>query len=166
MKRLIALVLAAVALFAVAAQAQQPSTIDVLGDVVAQGKQYQSAAAIDTVHSGGTKPSTVAATKWRGPIPIYKVGKKLDPTEIEMYAVPNAWFMYARKPFTFKGMFPNGDSTGTYSTAVDTVIANTHNAYSLHTYPVFYLLKSPVKQLRFDPASSDTVYCVPYVVRN
>jgi hypothetical protein len=152
------------ALVAVPVFAQLPPNVDPLAGVVMEGKMFQTVAAIDTLHSTLTKAAGVAAVKWRGPIPIYKAKGSGDMVAGSL-SLPNAWYVYARKPFTFKGLLPNGDSTGVYSTAVDTMIVNIHNAYTLHTYPVWTIIKSPLRQLRLDPAASDTVYVRPLVLK-
>jgi hypothetical protein len=163
MKRSLALILLLVVL-ALPAVAQLPPNVDPLAGIATQGKVFQTAAGIDTLHSTLTKAAGVAATKWRGPIPVYKARNTGD-LVLSQYSLPNAWYVYARKPFAYKGLMINGDSTGVYSTAVDTMIANTHNAYSLHTYPVWAIIKAPLRQLRLDPAASDTVYVLPLVLK-
>ena len=151
--KLFALVLMLVALVALPALAQLPTATDPLAGVIVQGKIFQTVATIDTLHSTTTKASSVAATKWRGPLPTDN-GKKL----------PNAWYVYARKPFYFKGIFPSGDSTGVYSTNIDTTTINP-KYLAQAVYPVWTVIKSPLKQLRLDPTAADTVYVVPLVIK-
>jgi len=171
MKRFIALTLMLVALLAAGvALGQQPADQNFLGNVVTRGKTYQfsGAAAIDTIHSTVTKASTVAATKWRGPIPIYKA-LGTGAWKANTLSMPNAWYLYARKPFYFKGIFPNGDSTGVYSTFVDTTSIATSTQAVLtgfeDIFPCKYLLTAPISQLRLDSTASDTLYAVPYVLK-
>jgi hypothetical protein len=159
--KLIAVILALVAVVAVCAFAQQPPTYD----AVANGKTYQAVAARDTVWSTTTKAAGVAATKWRGPITYYYPrsagvwGSKIS--------MPTRWHMYARKPFRFKAIYQSGDSSGIYHTLVDTLAASragTLVAWS-DVFPVEYVLNAQISQLRIVPANSDTVYVVPQVAR-
>lgn len=172
MKRFVALTLMLVAvLVAGVALAQQPDDLNFLDSALTRGKTYQmsGAAAVDTIHSTQTKASTVAATKWRGPIPIY-TASGTGAWKVSGYSMPNAWYMYARKPFYFKALFPNGDSTGVYSTNVDTTSTTTATQAVLSgfddVYPCRYLLMAPVSQLRIDSTASDTLYVVPYVLKH
>jgi hypothetical protein len=78
--------------------------------------------------------------------------------------MPNRYFLYARKPFYFKAIFPNGDSTGVYSTNVDTTIINPKFLAQV-VYPCTYTLNQPIAQLRLDSTASDTLYVVPLVTK-
>lgn len=156
--KLFALVLLLVALVALPAFAQNPD----LPNIVAQGKKYQSVAAIDTIHSTLAKASSVAATKWRGPIPLYEA-RNTGAMSVSKYSLPNAWFVYARKPFYYKAIFANGDSSGTVSTYVDTIPRVSWAAREI--FPCWTVVYGPATQFRFDTTAADTGYVVPLVLK-
>lgn len=162
MKRPVVLVLVlalAVAAMATVAAAQEvpPNAM-----VRAEGKMYQSAVA-DTIHSTLTKASSVAASKWRGPLTVYSPKDNGDFQTRK--SLPNAFVLAARKPFRFKAIYANGDSSGTVHTLVDTLAtarAGTLVAWS-DIFACRTVIHSPCTQVRTVPASGDTVYVLPYV---
>lgn len=148
-----------------------------LPNVIAEGKMFQTAAAIDTLHSSATRTIGAggqAKSKWRGPIPIYRA-RKDGAMEIDRYSLANAHFVYARKPFYYKAMwavggatasskFATGDSSGVVSTYVDTIPRVSWAAREI--FPCWTIVFGPVQQLRLDPATSDTVYVKPLVLQH
>lgn len=173
--KLFALVLMLAALMVLPALAQNPE----LTNIVAEGKTFQTVAAIDTLHSSLTKtvgPGGQLTSKWRGPIPIYKP-RNTGAMAIDSYSLPNAWYVYARKPFYFKGMravqgvtastrFATGDSTGTVSTLVDTTAGVFEGSRWTEIFPCRTVVYGPLQQLRLDPTAADTVYVKPLVIKH
>lgn len=171
MKRSLALILLLVVL-ALPALAQNPE----LTNIIAEGKRFQSVAAIDTLHSSLTRTTGTGgqlATKWRGPVPIYKA-RNTGAMVLSQYSLPNAWYVYARKPFYYKAMwavsgsnasvkFATGDSSGTVSTYIDTIPRVSWAAREI--FPCWTIVYGPVQQLRLDSTASDTVYVRPLVLK-
>lgn len=171
--KLFALVLLLVALVALPAVAQNPE----ITNIVAQGKVFQSAAGIDTLHSSLTRTIGAGgqlASKWRGPIPVYRA-RANGLMEVEKYSLPNAYYVYARKPFFYKAMwavqgvtasskFATGDSSGTVSTYIDTIPRVSWAAREI--FPCWTIVYGPVQQLRLDPTAADTVYVKPLVLKH
>lgn len=171
--KLFALVLLLVALVALPAVAQNPE----IDGIIAQGKVFQSVAGIDTLHSSLTRTIGAGgqlASKWRGPIPIWRP-RNTGAMEIERYSLPNAYYVYARKPFYYKAMwavqgvtasskFATGDSSGTVSTYIDTIPRVSWSAREI--FPCWTVVYGPVQQLRFDPTAADTVYVKPIVLKH
>lgn len=171
--RLFALFMLLVALtLPLVAFAQNPE----LDGIIAQGKVYQSVATNDTLHSSLTRTIGAGgqlATKWRGPIPLYEA-RNTGEMGIKSYSLPNAWYVYARKPFYYKAMFAvpgvkasskfaTGDSSGTVATYVDTIPRVSWAAREI--FPCWTVVYGPLQQLRFDPTAADTVYIKPLVIK-
>lgn len=152
---ILVLILVAVMAFAAAAVAQDdlPLGLPIRGEA----KGFQSAV-LDTLHSSLAKPSTVAAAKWRGPMTIYKPKDNGDFSTSK--AMPNRFDIVARKPFYFKVIYANGDSSGLKHTLVDTTAAA--RAGTLVAWTDVFACRTtvfgPVSQIRTTPTSGDTVY--------
>jgi hypothetical protein len=163
MKRLFALLAVAVALIAVASGVVFAQDGDPAGFVRAEGKGFQSAV-LDTLHSSLTKAAGVAATKWRGPLTVYKPKDNGDFSTSR--SMPNLFEVSARKPFYLKVIYANGDSSGTVHALIDTTAAARAGTLVAWTdvFACRTTIHGPVSQIRTVPTSGDTVYIDAKVV--
>ena len=152
MNRFAILLVALLLLVAATAPAQQPP------EGYIHGKTFLVTTALDTLHSTLTKASGVAAAKWQGP-KVIPISTKSNGDFVTVKALPVGWFVYARKPFQWRGLDLAGSLTNSVYTLADTMTTTTN--YFRNIFPCTALIMQPLQQLRVKPASSDTVCAVP-----